>query len=198
MPFARRDIISTTISATDGGCGQTHRRPFINGSPAEVWELNCPQCQAYLTTDPLWSGNLADVPLTYDEKRQEESTNFTFNKNRDDILTMALAKIAGLDTGDLMSRIKAQGANNALVKCPAGHDNFNGTKFCGECGAQMDGGDVSQQSEREPSPTGVAKPAPSQRQPRQTRVPRPSTPPAMRSTPAPRTLEEEITSTPSI
>jgi hypothetical protein len=209
MAFGRSDIMSVSVSAVHGGCGSVHRRPFINGSPAETWELNCPQCAEYLETDPLWASNLADVPPTYDEKRGEESANFTFTKNRDDILTMALAKIAGLDTGDLMSRIKAQGAAHSLVKCPAGHDNFTGTKFCGECGAALSAGVKKPEADTALPPVfsttdnaikPVGKPDRQQRVPRQ---PRQAAPPRQLATrpapvPAPRTLEEEITSTPSI
>jgi hypothetical protein len=235
MAFGRSDIMSVSVSAVHGGCGSVHRRPFINGSPAETWELNCPQCAGYLETDPLWANNLADVPPTYDEKRGEESANFTFTKNRDDILTMALAKIAGLDTGDLMSRIKAQGAAHSLVKCPAGHDNFTGTKFCGECGARIGGdgyademvealdkaAETGRPAETEHGialPPSVKKPEADttlppvfntadnaiklagkpDRQQRVPRQPRPVRVPREPVKPTPRTLEEEIASTPSI
>jgi hypothetical protein len=224
MPFARSDIMSTTISKTHGGCGETHRRPFIGGAPAETWELNCPQCREYLSTDPLWSATLADVPVTYDEKRQEESANFTFTKNRDDIMTMALAKIAGLDTGGMLAGIAARTATHGTVKCERGHDNFAGVKFCGECGGKIGGSeatDVLVAAMEEAAATGravnteygtalppgtmmpdetpavktaapVAKPARQARQQRQVK------PAPQRQAPAPRSLEEEIASTPSI
>jgi hypothetical protein len=222
MPFARSDIMSTTISKTHGGCGETHRRPFIGGLPAETWELSCPQCREYLSTDPLWSSTLADVPVTYDEKRQEESANFTFTKNRDDIMTMALAKIAGLDTGGMLAGIAARTATHGTVKCERGHDNFAGVKFCGECGGKITSGtepaDVLAAAMEEAAATGravntaygtalppgtkmpdetpaVKTAAPAAKPARQTRQQRQVKPaPAQR----PRSLEEEITSAPSI
>ena len=138
MPvFARSDVMCVTVSRAHGGCGEIHRRPFIGDTAAKSWQLDCPQCQGHLTNDPLWSGNLGSVPATPDEDRAVETSNVLFTRNRDDIMTMALARLAGLPAGDLLHAIPGQSGGHSLVRCPDGHDNFPGVKFCGECGTRI-------------------------------------------------------------
>jgi hypothetical protein len=191
MPlYARSDVMSVTVSRAHGGCGTAHTRPVKQGAPARTWQLDCPQCQGFLAHDPLWSGTLADVPPTYDEKRNEESANFTFTKNRDDIMTMALAKIAGLPTGGMLAGTVTQTAEQGAGSCSNGHVNFAGVKFCGECGERLgtpaaatvitDAGQVTQVDGGAASPT----PAQPARQPRQARVPREAQPRVPRETAA--------------
>jgi hypothetical protein len=142
MPvYARSDVLSVTVSRAHAGCGEVHRRPITpDGTPARTWRLDCPACQGHLSHDPLWSGNEGTVPATPDETTAVENSNTLFSRNRDDIMTMALARLAGLPEG-MMLRGGDVGAaaRQALVKCPDGHENFPGTKFCGECGERMDG-----------------------------------------------------------
>ena len=97
MPlYARSDLMSISIPATSGGCGDSHSRPVKSGAPARVWELKCPPCEAYLRgdrknkiihtipgdkdrgipsrlehvadADPHWSSTPEGVPLTPDEQ----------------------------------------------------------------------------------------------------------------------------------
>ncbi len=139
MPvFARSDVLSVTVSRAHGGCGEVHRRPFNDDSPVRVWRLSCPLCQGHLSHDPLWSGNEGTIPATPDETQAVENSNTLFSRNRDDIMTMALARLAGLPEGGLLrGNGNTAAARQALVKCPDGHDNFPGTKFCGECGTKL-------------------------------------------------------------
>lgn len=192
MPvFARSDVLCTTVSRAHGGCGEVHRRPLVGGAPAKVWRLDCPLCQGHLARDPLWSGNEASIPATPDEDRAVENSNTLFSRNRDDIMTMALARLAGLPEGMLLNSDAAQMARQALVKCAEGHDNFPGTKFCGECGTSLDSGQAVSVITDAPE-----KPA---RQPRQ---PKPPRQPGLQKMPAPAprpaSLEEELLSAPSI
>ncbi len=99
--YARSDLMSVSIPATSGGCGDSHSRPVVQGAPVKTWGLTCPPCEAYLkgsrkpqvlkTTpgdpklgipskqervadcDPHWSSTPESVPLTPDET----STNAT-------------------------------------------------------------------------------------------------------------------------
>jgi hypothetical protein len=49
MPvFARRDVCSIAIPVTSGGCGVQHSRPVVQGSPVEIWKLDCPACTPVL------------------------------------------------------------------------------------------------------------------------------------------------------
>jgi hypothetical protein len=94
--FARSDVMHISIPVESGGCGNSHSRPVINGAPAKVFKLDCPDhCEPYLkgtrkpkilkTTpgdpkagipskqervadcDPHWSSTPDSVPLTPDE-----------------------------------------------------------------------------------------------------------------------------------
>lgn len=206
MPvYARSDVMTTAISRAHGGCGEVHRRPITqDGEPARVWRLDCQYCQAHLAHDPLWSGNEGTIPATPDESTAIENSNTLFSRNRDDIMTMALARLAGLPEGGLLrGNDTAAAARQALVKCPDGHDNFPGTKFCGECGIRLDGesdganvtADVPEKKVRQPRQPRASKdtpePAPSQA----------SADEELRSETAPqrpRSLEEELLNTPSI
>jgi hypothetical protein len=197
MPvFARSDVLCVTVSRHHGGCGEVHRRPVTqDGEPATLWKLDCPLCQAHLAHDPLWSGNQGTIPATPDEDTAIENSNTLFSRNRDDIMTMALARLAGLPEGGLLrGGDTAKAARQALVKCQDGHDNFPGTKFCGECGTRLNGtGDVA-----------VITDAPEKkaRQPRQPRAAKDTPAPAPAPAPAPTmrvaSLEEELLSAPSI
>ncbi len=47
--YARGDLTCIAVSTDSGGCGQSHCRPVVKGAPAKIWELNCPQCERYLS-----------------------------------------------------------------------------------------------------------------------------------------------------
>jgi len=95
--YARSDVASITVPVASGGCGHSHSRPVINGAPAKIFKLDCPDhCEPYLrgerkqkilryqidkTTgqavrqervadaDPMWSSTPDTIPLTPDEER---------------------------------------------------------------------------------------------------------------------------------
>lgn len=228
MPlYARADVLSVSIGQSHGGCGTTHRRPMVQGSAVKIWELSCPQCQGHLAHDPLWAGSPADIPATPDEQRTKDNTSVILGRNRDDIMAMALAKLAGLPVGDLFD---ANSTETHVVTCSNGHSNFPTAKFCGDCGeplaglagevvsskpataAALDGsreepvnGDSASEASSERgttlSPaevTTAAKPVKPSRQPRQPREAREVRPTRVIPPATPTSLEDEITSVPSI
>lgn len=142
MPFARSDLASVTVSAAHGGCGQVHARPAPGGKPVDVWELTCEPCSAYLRTDPLWAATLSEVGETPDEKLTREDFEKRGTYDRDAVMAMAMAKLAGVELPETLRRpltgLKPHIAvTSGKVVCEAGHDNEPGSKFCGECGVTL-------------------------------------------------------------
>jgi hypothetical protein len=43
--YARGDIQSVTVT---GGCGKSHRRPVVKGTPVKIFELDCPPCEHHI------------------------------------------------------------------------------------------------------------------------------------------------------
>lgn len=88
--------MSVSIPETSGGCGKTHSRPVVKGSPAKDFKLDCDRCEHYLSgvgkpkiikntpgdrdrgiparqervadADPHWSTTPEGTPLTPDEE----------------------------------------------------------------------------------------------------------------------------------
>jgi hypothetical protein len=138
MPvYARSDVMHVTVSRAHGGCGEPHTRPVRNGAPSKTWALDCPQCQRYLTHDPLWSGTMADVPSTPDEDLARDNAEKSTARSRDDIMALALAKIAGLPVAEFLGGMIGQATDAGTVSCLNGHENFPSAKFCAECGTSM-------------------------------------------------------------
>lgn len=143
MSYARSDVMYVTVSRAHGGCGEAHSRPVVQGAPVKTWQLDCPQCAAYLLNDPLWSGSLAEVPSTPDEDTARETARTQTERSREDIMALALAKIAGLPVAEFLggmignTAIAVESGQPATVKCPAGHENFATAKFCAECGGRL-------------------------------------------------------------
>jgi hypothetical protein len=137
MSYARSDVMNVTVSRAHGGCGDPHSRPIRNGAPAKIWQLDCPQCRAYLHDDPLWSDTLADLPSTPDEDTARDTAEKHTARSRDDIMALALAKIAGLPVAEFLSGMVGQAADSGTVECAAGHENFPSAKFCAECGERL-------------------------------------------------------------
>lgn len=63
--YARGDLTCISVSADSGGCGTTHSRPVIDGAPAKVWELDCPECEHIL------NGNHQPEILEFSYKRDK-------------------------------------------------------------------------------------------------------------------------------
>ena len=144
--WARSDVVAVNISEAHGGCGTPggHRRPVEHGAPAKVWGIDCPQCSDHLRHDPHWSSTIEEVPETYDETKVRENFEKRGAKDKDAILTLALARLAGIDSSQLPDSLTRMVTGvrahvPGMLECPSGHEQPTGQKFCGECGAAMHG-----------------------------------------------------------
>lgn len=149
MLYARSDVASAYIPAESGGCGAAHSRPVIDGAPQHPWAIDCPGCEHFLRShnSDMWSGSVAEIPESHDEKIAREDFEKRGAKDKDAVLTLALARLAGIEPGllpeSLTRMISGIPAHIPLtvtagtLECPSGHASPAGQKFCGECGAPM-------------------------------------------------------------
>jgi hypothetical protein len=138
--YARGDIASVSISASHGGCGATHTRPVEKGAPAKLWELSCLQCEDHLRADSLWSATMSEIPETPDEKAAREDFDKRGAHDRDQVLALALAKLAGVQLPETLLRPLTGHLPHIPEKpmlCVNSHGNPPGVKYCGECGVSM-------------------------------------------------------------
>jgi len=145
--WARSDLASVTVSAAHGGCGTVHIRPAPGGNPVQPWRLDCAGgCEDHLRHDDHWKSTSAEIPETYDEKLAREDFDKRGAKDKDAILALALARIAGIDASELPESLTRMISGKPLhipvagqMECPSGHVNQPGHKFCAECGQPMSG-----------------------------------------------------------
>jgi hypothetical protein len=124
---ARRDVDYVSVA---GGCGAAHTRPVTHGARSAHWELICPRCEAVLikTHDPHWAVTRAEVPETPDEATAREHLEKRGARDRETVITAALAKLAGIADSS------SNGGQVDAVVCRRGHRNLPQSRFCGECG----------------------------------------------------------------
>jgi Double zinc ribbon len=140
--FARSDLASVSVSAAHDGCGEVHVRPAPGGKPDLVWKLECSACENYLRSDPLWSVTLSEVPESPDETKTREDFEKRGTFDRDAVMAMAMAKLAGVDLPETLRRPLTGlpvhvPVVSGQVECGDGHPNEPGMKFCGECGTAL-------------------------------------------------------------
>ena len=140
--FARSDLASVSVSAAHGGCGTVHVRPAPGGKPDQVWKLDCAPCEAHLRSDPLWSPTISEVPATPDVVNAREDFQMRGAIDRDQVMALAMAKLAGVELPDTMRRPISGLAPHVPtivgeIECTAGHPNEPGSKYCSECGSPM-------------------------------------------------------------
>lgn len=72
--YARSDVSSVVIPVDGGGCGDSHRRPVVDGKLVKLFAIDCPSCETYIRAhlSDQWTVNRWDIPLTEDEKLQAE------------------------------------------------------------------------------------------------------------------------------
>ena len=126
--YPRRDVVHVAVSPHQGGCGAAHSRPVTHGAPDLDWVLNCPRCERALNGHPQWASTRAEIPETPDEQRQREALETRGSRDRETVITAALAKLAGIADGI--------GSQQPLL-CKRGHRNLPSSRFCGECGAPL-------------------------------------------------------------
>jgi hypothetical protein len=132
MIYARSDIQSVSISEAHGGCGQAHQRP----EGERVWALSCERCEGHLRTDPLWTANLDELPLTPDEQKADANREKNLARRQMHATESAaglLAMLAG--PHDLLAGKTAVPVPESAEchKC-AGSVPVT-ARFCGHCGA---------------------------------------------------------------
>jgi hypothetical protein len=145
--YATSNVVATTVPAENGGCGTEHRRPVISGAPQHPWGLVCPPCEDFLrkNNSDQWSITTSEIPETYDEKLAREDFDRRGAKDKDAILTLALARLAGIDSSELpesltrmISGVPAHVPVQGKIVCgECGSDSAAGMKFCGQCGSLM-------------------------------------------------------------
>jgi SAP domain len=138
--------VESTVPVDLGGCGQPHRRPYVNGAPVHPYEINCPPCEDYLrkNNSDQFSATVSEIRETYDEKLAREDFDKRGAKDKDAILTLALARLAGIDSAELPESLTRMISGAPLhvpvqgqLECANGHPSPPGKKFCGECGSPM-------------------------------------------------------------
>jgi hypothetical protein len=139
--YARSDLASVSVSPAHGGCGASHVRPAPGGKPDKIWTLDCLQCSDHLRHDPHWSATLSEIPETHDEQKSREDFTKRGAADRDQVMALALAKIAGVDLPETL-RFALTGNMpdtpvEAMLECPNGHPGKPGSKFCAQCGEAM-------------------------------------------------------------
>lgn len=138
--YARSDLSSVALSAAHGGCGTTHIRPAPGGKPENPWALTCGNgCEDHLRHDPLWSSTLSEIPETHDERIGREDFDKRGARDKDNVLALALAKLAGVELPESLLRPITGNLPRAvaLMECPSGHPGKPGSKFCATCGEAM-------------------------------------------------------------
>lgn len=106
-----------------------------------VWKLDCPGgCEDHLRNDSLWSATVSEIPETPDEKLTREDWEKRGIKDRDNVLALALGRLAGVELPETL-RMPELAQHSAAIAgklvCEAGHDCDAGSKFCPECGAAV-------------------------------------------------------------
>jgi len=146
MLFARNDVDFFSVPPESGGCGAPggHRRPVIEGAPVRPWRVECMACEPFLRDrlGDLFASSEADISETPDEIKGREDFQKRGATDRDNILAIAMAKLAGVELPQTI-RQAISGASPALpaiagiMVCEQGHDCEPGSKFCAECGSPM-------------------------------------------------------------
>ena len=144
--YARSDLAHVSVSKAHGGCGVPggHSRPVRNGAPVHPWALTCGECEDFLRSDAHWSVTPSEIPETHDEAKTREDFERRGAKDKDAVLTLALARLAGIPSAELPDSLTRMISGvpahiPGVLECPSGHGNPAGQKFCGQCGASMSG-----------------------------------------------------------
>lgn len=140
--YSRSDLASVSVSpAAHGGCGRTHVRPAPGGKPDKIWALDCVQCSNHLRHDSHWSATLSEIPETHDEQKSREDFTKRGAADRDQVMALALAKIAGVELPETLRFALTGNMPDSpvagMLECPNGHASKPGAKFCAQCGEAM-------------------------------------------------------------
>ena len=140
--YAMSSHQQVAVGTDHGGCGVRHDRPHgPDGQPVKLWGLDCPPCEDHLRSQPGWSTTISSIPETYDEVIDRKDWEQRGALDRDQVLALALAKLAGVELPETLRRTVSGLAPHVpgTVECGDGHENRAGAKFCAECGTAMRG-----------------------------------------------------------
>ena len=132
--YAANDRMAVSVSpGAHGGCGASHSRPVRDGAPVFPWVLDCPGCEDFLRHDSGWAVTAAEIPETYDETKQREDFDKRGAKDKDAILTLALARLAGIGSDELPESLTRMISGvpahvPAELECPNGHGQPGGAQ----------------------------------------------------------------------
>ena len=141
--YARSDVARVVVPAEGfRGCGEPHSRPVVNGAPVQPWALTCVLCEDFLRQTGQWATTTAEIPETYDEIKAREDFEKRGAKDKDAVLTLALARLAGIGTAELPESLTRMISGvpahvPGQMECPKGHAQPAGQPFCGQCGSPM-------------------------------------------------------------
>ena len=112
-------------------------------SPRQAVEARLRAVQYRTQDGPLWSTTEADIPETPDETKGREDFAKRGATDRDNVLAVALAKLAGVELPQTI-RQAIHGASPEIpatiagkLICAEGHDAEPGSRFCQECGSPV-------------------------------------------------------------
>lgn len=136
--LARRDYEGgmTAVSASHGGCGQTHRYEI---GPTGFPQIDCVMCEVFLRTEPNHAVLASKVPETHDEELTRVDWEKRGAADSQWIQAAALAKMLDMEIPESMRRALAGTRTSlpGLAHCPGGHAVTSSAKFCPECAAPM-------------------------------------------------------------
>lgn len=144
--FAPSDFVEVSVPADDrGGCGERHQRPVgLDGRPVQPWALSCPACEPYLLkVDDRWSKTIEEIAETFDEKKAREHFETRGIRQRDALLSVAMARMAGVNeippaVAKMLGSVPAHVTISGQLLCPDGHASaLPGQRFCGQCGKPL-------------------------------------------------------------
>ena len=144
--FAPSDQTCISVSTAHGGCGSPHiRGTDETGQPVQPWALTCAACEPYLErTDGRWSKTVDGIRETFDETLAREAWETRGIKDRDALLAVAMARMAGVSQSQIpptvqrmISGLQPHIPVAGEMICPKGHANVPGGRYCAHCGAQM-------------------------------------------------------------
>ena len=160
--YGIRDLIGGQLAVSKdghGGCGQVHA---IERGPSGYAEVTCAGgCEDHLRTDPMWNTQPAEVGETFDERRAREAAEKRGNTASQHLMTVALGRLAGIDTSAITGASPATGGAFAAA-CPQGHPCPAAAKFCATCGSEVTGAPALQAAGTVKCPDGHESPAGSQ------------------------------------
>jgi hypothetical protein len=143
--YATSGHTQVTIGPEHGGCGQPHLRgKDASGAYVQPWGIDCPQCETFLATDPLFSKTVDGIVELHDEVQAREAYELRGAKAKDALMHAAIAQLAGFSQAQIPDSVSRMISGlkphvPGQVVCPAGHVQAPGMRYCGECGAAMQG-----------------------------------------------------------